>query len=268
MLNVARGYHKAVLLPSGQVLVAGGSDSGFNHLSSAELFTPATGQWTMTGTMKSPRVGFAALLLPNGEVLAAGGQNPMDTALNTAELYRPTTGTWSWTTAMANARADNGAVLLPDGTALLVDGWDNTSDTPASELYNPTTGTWSTAATFNSPRFHTTATLMPNGQVLAVGGQDSSHNVFAIAQLYDTGSGPIAPPTLASPKTLPDTALQLTFASRYGSVFSVLATENVAASLSAWPVIGVAVETSPGQFQFTDAQATNSVQRFYRLRSP
>jgi len=87
-LTVARGYHKAVLLPSGQVLLAGGSGSTFNPFSSAELFTPATGKWTSTGTMQSPRAGFAALLLSNGKVLAAGGQDVNNNALNCRRLFK------------------------------------------------------------------------------------------------------------------------------------------------------------------------------------
>lgn len=35
-----------------------------------------------------------------------------------------------------------------------------------------------------------------------------------------------------------------------------------------WTVLGAMTETSPGQFQFTDSQATNHPQRFYRVRSP
>jgi hypothetical protein len=218
--------------------------------------------------MNNPRAGFAALLLPNGKFLVAGGQIIRDSAMNTAELYNPATGNWISTTAMVNVRADHTAILLPSGSALLVDGWNNTSDTPTSELYNPTTGTWSTAATFNSPRFYTTATLLPNGKVLATGGLDSDHNIYSTAELYDTGSGPITPPTLACTKTLPNTPLQLEFTSRYGSVFSVITTENLGAPFSAWPVIGVATETSPGHFQFTDWQATNIARRFYSLWSP
>jgi hypothetical protein len=268
-LNTPRGYHKAALLPSGQVLLTGGSDNAFNPLSSSELFTPATGQWTRTNAMNSARAGFAMLLLPNGKVLAAGGQAVLDTAVNTAELYDPATGTWTWTTAaMANARADNTAILLPNGNALLVDGWDNTADTPTSELYNPTTGTWSAAATFNSPRFHVTATLLPNGKVLAAGGLNSDHTVFPTSQLYDSGSGPIAPPNLTGTRLLANGSIQLSLSGRLGSVFSVIGTDNVAASLSAWPVIGVATETPPGQFQFTDSQATSFARRFYSVRSP
>jgi hypothetical protein len=38
--------------------------------------------------------------------------------------------------------------------------------------------------------------------------------------------------------------------------------------LSNWTTLGAATEVSPGQFQFTDPQATNTPQRFYRVRSP
>ena len=267
-LNIARGYHKAVLLPSGQVLVAGGADSGFNCLSSAELFDPTTGKWTMTTAMKSARAGFAAVLLANGKVLAAGGQIVFDTPVRTAELFDPATGTWTWTTAMGIERADNTAILLPNGSALLVDGWDNQADAPTSELYNPTSGTWSAAATFNSPRFHVTATLLPNGMVLATGGLDSHHSIFSTTQLYDTGSGPIVPPNVTATKATPNAPLQLSFSGRLGSVFTVIATENVGVPVISWPVIGVATESPLGQYQFTDLQATNFARRFYRVRSP
>jgi hypothetical protein len=35
-----------------------------------------------------------------------------------------------------------------------------------------------------------------------------------------------------------------------------------------WTVLGVVMELPPGPFQFTDPQATNCPQRFYRVRSP
>src|ERR1017187_8936373 len=52
-LNEAREYHTATLLSNGQVLVAGGlkitnpTNSSTTTLSSAELYNPATGTWTM-----------------------------------------------------------------------------------------------------------------------------------------------------------------------------------------------------------------------------
>ena len=53
-LGTARAFHTATLLPSGKVLVAGGQGtSGF--LNSAELYDPATGTWTATGSLATAR---------------------------------------------------------------------------------------------------------------------------------------------------------------------------------------------------------------------
>src|SRR6266571_1404824 len=52
-LGTARFSHTATLLPNGQVLVAGGFN---NHdLASAELYDPATGLWTETGSLTTGR---------------------------------------------------------------------------------------------------------------------------------------------------------------------------------------------------------------------
>ena len=63
-------------------------------------------------------------------------------------------------------------------------------------------------------------------------------------------------------------ACQFTFTNTPGLGFTVLAATNPALPLSNWTVLGSATEVSPGQFQFTDPQATNTPQRFYRVRSP
>jgi hypothetical protein len=71
-LGTSRAYHAAALLPNGKVLVAGGYNG--TYLSTAELYDPASGVWSATGSMASSRaVGpTAALLLPNGKILVAG----------------------------------------------------------------------------------------------------------------------------------------------------------------------------------------------------
>jgi hypothetical protein len=51
------------------VLVAGGSSQA-----TAELYDPATGLWTDTGSLNQARNYHTATLLPDGTVLAAGGQ--------------------------------------------------------------------------------------------------------------------------------------------------------------------------------------------------
>ena len=76
-LNTARFSHTATLLPNGMVLVAGGFGSHQPHLllASAELYDPASGTWTATGSLSTARDDHTATLLPNGKVLVAGGDS-------------------------------------------------------------------------------------------------------------------------------------------------------------------------------------------------
>jgi hypothetical protein len=78
----ARSFHTATLLPSGQVLVAGGG----NDNSTAELYNPTTGTFSITGGMEIGRSGHTATLLSNGSVLVVGGG--LFAGLASAELYQ------------------------------------------------------------------------------------------------------------------------------------------------------------------------------------
>jgi len=50
--------------------------------------------------------------------------------------------------------------------------------------------------------------------------------------------------------------------------FTVLATTNLSAPFSDWTVLGGVTEFAPGLYQFTDANASNYPQRYYRIRYP
>jgi Kelch motif protein/galactose oxidase-like protein len=73
----------ATLLPSGEVLVAGGwnrlvAGAVAGAVDSIDLYDPATEHWTALGIMAAPRAGFTATLLRSGALLFAGGFGPPD----------------------------------------------------------------------------------------------------------------------------------------------------------------------------------------------
>lgn len=76
------------------------------------------------------------------------------------------------------------------------------------------------------------------------------------------------PPLIEFPTILAGGEFQFGFTNVAGATFTALASTNVALPFGGWTVLGPVTEIAPGQFQFTDPQATNSGQRFYRVRSP
>jgi hypothetical protein len=170
------------LLPSGKVLVAAGlSGPGSLPDASAELYDPASGTWTATGSLNTARYIHTATLLPNGKVLVAGGQNG---DLASAELYDPASGTWTATGSLNTARYDHTATLLPNGKVLVAGGANSTDTLASAELYDPTSGTWTATGSLNTAREFHTASLLPNGNVLVAGGLDIFGGALASAELY------------------------------------------------------------------------------------
>jgi N-acetylneuraminic acid mutarotase len=170
MTTLRGGNVSATLLQNGQVLVAGGfNGSTSTYLASAELYNPATGTWSATGSMTTVRSGgpFTATLLKDGEVLIAGGVNPSSSsALASAELYNPATRTFSPTGSMTTGREYQTATLLPDGEVLIAGGENNGTVLSSAELYNPATGTFTATGSMPFGGGSHTATLLQNGEVL------------------------------------------------------------------------------------------------------
>lgn len=186
----------ATLLGNGKVLFAGGgpgSSSSAGALASAELYDPATGTWSATGSMNAPRAGQTSTLLPNGKVLVAGGANNSNGVLASAELFDPTTGLWTPTGSMTIPRQGHTATLLASGQVLVAAGGTAGGVANSAELYNPTTGTWTATGSMAQTRDNHTATLLPNGKVLVAGGWASStcnpSSAVASAELYDPATG-------------------------------------------------------------------------------
>lgn len=192
-MAVSRFKHTAVVLASGEVLVAGGTStepSNDRALASAEIYNPVAGTWRTVGSMTAGRELVKALLLPDGKILAVGGSIGhfgKYKALASAEIFDPKTERWSSTGALLQARTQFTITSLDDGRVLVVGGArPYTSALATAEIYDPTSGTWSAAGAMKTPRWNHRAVLMPNGNVLFVGGCDLLGELTSV-ELYTPG---------------------------------------------------------------------------------
>ena len=211
-----RESHTATLLNDGKVLVVGGDvwqlhprycslmdgqpcPSRFTPLASAELFDPASGSFTGTGSMAAPRTLHTATLLGDGKVLVTGGDSGLDfsTPLATAEIFDPSNGLFTSTGNMVSTRTGHTATLLANGKVLLAGGSGGNSPpnvaTSTAEIFDPTTGEFTATGSMGTPRVNSTATLLNNGDVLVTGGEDASGNLVATAELFDPTTGMFTP---------------------------------------------------------------------------
>ncbi len=186
--------HKAALLPGGRVLVAGGWGDGLDgrELSTAraELYDPATGIWTATGSLRLGRTfDHTATLLLGGNVLVTGGISKL--AVRSAELYDFLTGTWTATGSMTVARYIHTAVLLQNGMVLVVGGVSNSGINPykSAERYDPLAGTWAATGAMSVGRVFHTTTLLADGKVLVAGGTEDLVTPHFTSELYDPAAG-------------------------------------------------------------------------------
>ena len=173
--------YTAILLTTGNVLIAGGEDDWAN--TSAELYDPAIPTFKATGYLKHARARPTATLLPDGKVLMAGGYAYPASAytlisLNTAEIYDSGHGTFSSTGEMVAPRAAHTATLLMDGTVLLAggSGSDPFSTNSSAELYVP--AVLSPAQVVTSIQFDRTSVIPGTSYSFNVSGSNLAPQTF------------------------------------------------------------------------------------------
>ena len=191
ILALGRSSHTATLLPNGKVLLAGGRSNSTPApavISSTELYDPAIGAWSASGSLVIARERHTATLMPNGKVLLVGGNGPSGIPLTTAELYDPSTGASTLTSSPAIGRNRHTATLLPNGKVLVIGGWNLGVSLATAEVYDPVSGTWTATSSLPEGREYHSASLLTNGKVLIMGGANSS-GPSNIEALYDPAPG-------------------------------------------------------------------------------
>jgi hypothetical protein len=135
-MTTARADATATLLGNGRVLLAGGGNP--SATTTAELYNPASGTWSATGSMTDFHPLGSAALLQDGRVLVAG--------YSTADVYSPATGTWTATGDMVDPGLYDAATApLPNGQVLFAGGrrdafcgqYQCAEDTADAELFTP-----------------------------------------------------------------------------------------------------------------------------------
>src|SRR5579862_3966405 len=207
-MTVARTGQTITMLRDGRVLLTGGDqNAGYrSQLASAEIYDSASGAFTATGSMSTPREGHTATMLRDGRVLVAGGSPNGIQTTGSAEVYDPASGTFSRTGHLNQPRVAHVAALLGTGKVLIAGGGRGgmpggyiSYDT--AEVYDPSTRSFTTMrAHMRNDRVGAAAVRLSDGRVLIVGGKSgrvttSRHpNLFSLtplntAEIYDPEAG-------------------------------------------------------------------------------
>ena len=187
-MGTARRLHTVTTLRDGRVLIAGGfvccvvegNTASEVATASAELFDPATGHFTPTGSLSVPRALHQATLLPDGRVLFSGGFGPTapgGPGPERAEIYDPATETFGPAGDLRSARFLHSAILLTDGRVLVVGGVASPGDRAGvalTEIYDAGSNTWAPGPSLQAAWLGSTATLLGSGKVLIHGGENGS----------------------------------------------------------------------------------------------
>src|SRR5258708_38850973 len=94
-----------------------------NFVAECEIYDPATGTWTQTGSVNYARNGEGAVLLPDGRVFIAGGNDAANNPVLQSEIYDPATGTWTVDASLNTGRVSEASLgLLSNGKIIITGG--------------------------------------------------------------------------------------------------------------------------------------------------
>ncbi len=192
-MNRHRAANTASLLPSGQVLICGGTKGNGNNeladvadllgtsLNSTEIFDPATNSWSSGPNLAEPKAGHGAIALQNGLILISGGItyttifgiNFPDFS-SQASTFDPATGSFSNAGNIRTKRALFAHALLPNGKVAFFGGVGgdilNFGPIKNADVFNPATNSASGIAPLPADRGFLQALSLDTGQIMVLGG--------------------------------------------------------------------------------------------------
>jgi hypothetical protein len=226
-LSLARPSGQALLaLPDGRALLVGGT-GGTGTAKPAEIWDPATGAWTQTGTMVHQRLNPGLAVLEDGSILVCGSPY-IDPTDMTCERMVGTT--WSLAGTMAKGRRNTTIVPL-DGLRVLAVG----TTSAATEIFDAGAGAGVAQATADGLAVRAGAAVrLDDGRVLAAGYWGSWTYDPAIDLWLRVGDM-LHPSDAVSLKSLPD-----------GRVLAIGGGIPTAPAAEIWdPVTGLWTATTP-----------------------
>jgi len=186
-------YPRLMLLPDGTVFYTGHGSGGSS--SNGWVFTPATGQWTISVPTTQDRTYGSAVMLPllppsyAPRVMNFGGGSPATSSTEIIDLSASSPN-WMPGPNMSTGRIQMNAVLLPNGRVIAMDGSVNNEapDTPGrtADLYDSITKSFTSAGTAAYSRlYHSTALLLPDATVMSMGSNPGNRGRYEPAiELY------------------------------------------------------------------------------------
>lgn len=187
----AAAENPGVTALNGKLFVFGGSTSAFSGAqTSAAVFDPATGAWTMLPPMQTGRGGPTVQAL-NNKLYVVGGMDGTGASLSSVEVFDPSTSSWSGAPAMSVRRDNPGSAILSGklyvfgGRTRNADGSEVSGTLNSVEMFDPATNTWTPRAAMPTGR-RTMVTGTLNGRAQLMGGERTpSGGTFNQNEEYD-----------------------------------------------------------------------------------
>ncbi len=186
-----RGWHRAVKLSGGNVLITGGWTHSNIALREAAIIRPEGGG-AIKLKMRLGRYDHTATLLEDGAVLLTGG-NDGKRALRQMEIYLPKENTFELLPQpMFVSRQQHTATRLPGGRVLIAGGGQGLGARYA-EIFDPATRrTHLAPRAMGVSRNRHTATALRNGHVLLAGGL-GPNGALRSAEIFDPAASTFTP---------------------------------------------------------------------------